>query len=63
MAGRPAMKQDRYRDFLILIAVVLAIFACAELVVRFQAWDRLQACFSLGRANCLPPILFKEYGF
>lgn len=57
------MNQDRYRDVLIMIAVILAIFACAELVVRFQAWDKLQACVSLGRSNCLPPLLFKEYGF
>jgi len=57
------VKQDRYRDFLIMIAVILAILACAELVVRFKAWDRLQACVSLGRSNCLPPLLFKEYGF
>jgi hypothetical protein len=62
-AGHGAMNQDRYRDFLILIAVVLAIFACAELLIRFEAWDRLQACVSLGRSNCLPPLIFKEYGF
>ena len=57
------MNQDRYRDFLIMVAVILAIFALSELVVRFQAWDKLQACVSLGRNNCVPPLLFREYGF
>jgi hypothetical protein len=32
-------------------------------LIRFEAWDRLQACVSLGRSNCLPPLIFKEYGF
>jgi hypothetical protein len=54
------MRQDRYRDFLILIAVVLAIILGAELVIRFQAWDRLQACFSLGRRNCVAPTFLKD---
>ena len=57
------MTQDRYRDLLILIAVILAVFAGAELLIRFEAWDKLQACFSLGRSNCLPPLIFKGYGF
>jgi len=57
---RIPMTQDRQRDFLILIVVVLAIVLGAELIIRFQAWDRLQACFSLGRSNCVPPIFLKD---
>jgi hypothetical protein len=59
-ARDPAMMQDRYRDFLILVVVVLAVILGAELLIRFQAWDRLQACFTLGRTNCVPPIFLKD---
>jgi hypothetical protein len=54
------MRQDRQRDFLILIAVLLSVILGAELIMRFQAWDRLQACFTLGRQNCVPPIILKD---
>ena len=53
--------EQRYRDFLILAAVVLAVIVGAELLFRLQSWDEVQTCFSLDRNNCVPRIFMREW--
>ena len=48
--GAP-MTPDRLKLMAILAALV-AVFLCYEVLVKFDDWNRLQSCATTGRRNC-----------
>ena len=48
------------RDLLILALAVLAIVAGAELLFRFQSFDEVTSCLSLGRESCARRIYLND---
>lgn len=45
------MTPDRLK-FMAILAAIVAVFLCYELLVKFDDWNRLQTCASSGGRNC-----------